>query len=263
MICVILLSGILSGIRGHAVRPPVLDPGQVATSRNVSVLVSRNPPGSIATSRNVSVLVSTGEPGSRVTSRQVSALVATSVPGTVATSRNVSTLVSPVGGVTSRNVSLIAQPVPPTSFNVRRGRVNSGNVASLASKDFDYLEVCKFFVVNQSEPPVNVEVDTTNPSNSLSALSFRFYAKVTTSGNFQVTLDLFNWTQNQFDSTDIRVGTLNTSLAEVVVSASGDVSRYMNASKVIRARFRVKPLGPIGSASWCVDTDQAVFLIQP
>jgi len=180
-----------------------------------------------------------------------------------AVSRPDTVVVSSGFSATSRNVSLLASPVVPGSVAVKLGRLNSGNLASLAQGDLVYYEVCKFFVPNQQSAPINVEVESTNPVNTLSALGFRVLGKVTTSGSLLRKLEMWDWQASRWDPVDVLTGPLSTTLVEHVVNDTGNISRYMNGSKRMKSRWTVKAVGPVGSSSWCKDTDQAVFLVQP
>ncbi|QYK56809.1 MAG: hypothetical protein KF733_04830 [Fimbriimonadaceae bacterium] len=156
-----------------------------------------------------------------------------------------------------------AVAIAPNSFTVRLGRLDSGNVASLANVDGDALKVCKFIVPNQFVEPINVEVNGTAPGNNPTDLKFEMVAKMDTTGAFSQTLDLYDFQTNAFDSNDVRTDSINTTYATRTLTATGNLGRYFSAGNAVRARYRIKQTGPAGASIWCHQADQAKWIYTP
>lgn len=165
-----------------------------------------------------------------------------------------------IGGVTH---ACVAVPVvSPHAMNVTLGKQSGGLLASLSGSDNDPVTVCRFFVPNQQVAPVTVEFDATSPIKSPFAYNLRVESRVTTGGAFNQTLDLYDWSTNSYSTVDARTDTLNTSYKTLELKASGNLDRYVGPGRTLRARLRVKPIGPVGSAQWCTDIERVQYVTQ-
>ncbi|MBS1721802.1 MAG: hypothetical protein JSS66_02220 [Armatimonadetes bacterium] len=151
----------------------------------------------------------------------------------------------------------------PTSFTVNLGRVDRGNLASLAQQDGDALRVCRFIVPNQQFAPVAVQLDTTCPVNSASSISFRAVSRMQQPGLFSQTLDCWNWSTNNWDGVDLRTDPVDTTTTTRELVGTGDLSRLLRSDGALRARYRVRQTGPASAFAWCHEMDQAVWTIVP
>jgi len=155
------------------------------------------------------------------------------------------------------------QVVPPTVLTVRFGRIESGDVSSLASEDNVALRVCKFIVPNTLVAPVTVEVEAVNPVPTYTGIRLAVRFKMGTVGNYGQTLDMFDWMANAFDAVDVRTDPLTTTYQTVELLGTGAVARYTSGSGVIRARYRIVQTGPVAVANWCVDHDRINWIVTP
>ncbi len=152
--------------------------------------------------------------------------------------------------------------VPPTGFQVALGRRDAGNLASLTTVDGDALRVCRFVVPNQQVDPVNVEVTSTAPGNTLSELTFRSTSRATLNGLFGQSLDLFDYSLNQWSATATRTDALTTGYQTVDLVVGTNPGQFRGPNNELRARYRVRTTGPVANPAWCVETDQATFLVR-
>lgn len=155
------------------------------------------------------------------------------------------------------------QVVVPTVLNVQYGRIDSGNVASLASEDGSALRMCKFIVPNSTVAPVTVEVEAANPVPSYIGLRLAVRFKMGTVGSYNQTLDMYNWTAAAFDSVDVRTDALTTTYQTVELIGTGTVSRYTSGTGQMRARYRIVQTGPTAIANWCIDHDRVNWIVTP
>lgn len=154
------------------------------------------------------------------------------------------------------------QPVAPSVLNVRYGRVDSGDLSSLAVEDNVPLRVCKFIVPNSTVSPVTVEVEATNPLSSYTALRLAVRFKMFTVGSYRQTLDMYDWSAGAFDPTNVRADDLTTTYQTVELVGTS-VARYTNGNGLMRARYRIVQTGPTAIANWCVDHDRVNWIVTP
>ena len=175
-------------------------------------------------------------------------------------------------GASTSNSGVIQDPdsappfVAPDGFTVRLGRQDAGNLASLTETDGNALAICKFIVPNQSLPPVNVEVEATSPLLSPQGLAFRSVSRMRVTGSFQQTLELWNWNRNAglggWDPVDTRTDALNTTHTMRTLTASGDLTNYLQQStRRLRARYTVRQTGPSAVSLWCHEADQIGWVV--
>lgn len=150
--------------------------------------------------------------------------------------------------------------IRPDSATIRLGRLNSGTLASLYSDDNDYYEMCKFIVPNQTVAPVNVEFDAVVPAEyPIRTIAFDTAVKANTPGLQQDT-QLWNWLNNSWDPSVYT----NLNLAEVKTRVDGLPDPNVDGTtRRVRARIRVKPVGPVTVNLWCVQIDQVGWRIRP
>ncbi|MBS1721692.1 MAG: hypothetical protein JSS66_01665 [Armatimonadetes bacterium] len=153
--------------------------------------------------------------------------------------------------------------VRPTSFTVNLGRLNSGDVASLGDIDGNVLQVCKFIVPNQTAAPVTVQLDGSASFTTCSSISFAMTSRMSHSGVYGQTLDLWDWTTGNWDPAN-RSDAVNTSFATRELQGQGNVQRFVRQSDgAVRARYRVRQTGPGSVAIWCHEVDRALWYASP
>lgn len=148
--------------------------------------------------------------------------------------------------------------VQPDSFTVQRGRVSSGNSSSLGAVDGDNLQVCRFFVVNATEPPVQVTVHGVSPVPNPSALTVHITSHMRTAGLFAQ--DLIMVDNDGVLSPARRTDSLNTNSKTVFLFA--DVpSNFVDGDGTVRVRYNVRPVGPVAAQIWCHEADQVSWTV--
>jgi hypothetical protein len=169
------------------------------------------------------------------------------------------------GSSASRTATLIVSArLQPSVFSVKLGRLDAGNLNSLFSIDGNALRVCRFFVPNATTPPVNVEVESTAPSTSASAMNFNIHSRVANSGSFSQDVQLFDWVSNDWSTTARRVDPINTTYTTRTLTAPSPVTRYIRSSdRRVLARWRIAVTGPVSVPIWCQDTDFVNWEVTP
>ena len=107
----------------------------------------------------------------------------------------------------------------PTSFNIRCGRIASGNLDDVTQSDDSYLTCAPGSItkLRSNEPPVLLEFESTSPIDFPANLAFTLEANAN-SVNLLQTIELYNFQTNQFESVDSRNATPVDSVAEVTIS---------------------------------------------
>ncbi|MCW5939086.1 MAG: hypothetical protein KF884_03900 [Fimbriimonadaceae bacterium] len=169
------------------------------------------------------------------------------------------------GGTASRTATLtISARLQPTAFTVRLGRVDSGNLNSLRVLDNNSLRMCRFIVPNATTPPVNVEVDTTAPATTASAMSFIIHSRMVNSGSFSQDIQLFDWTLSDWSTTARRVDAITTTFVTRTLNVPTPINRFIRSSdRLVRARWRIAITGPVSVPAWCNDTDFVGWEVTP
>lgn len=149
--------------------------------------------------------------------------------------------------------------VAPSSFTVFRGSLISGGLPELLNSDDQYLVVRNGPIAQPSEAPITVLFEGVVSQATASQLDLKVEAKVSIS-NLQQQVDLFDWQANSYAQTDTRPATT----ADQVVSIAGtNPSRYVNSSKAVRARYRVRPAGALFTNNWRASIDMVQWTYAP
>jgi hypothetical protein len=152
-------------------------------------------------------------------------------------------------------------PVAPTAFSYFRGTHQSGNVASLASDDGNYLVALMGNVPIATEPPVQLEVEGTAPTGEVLGVELRAVAKVNTPGLSQ-RLYLFDWVANSY----VQVGaTQGSTMADSlhVGSATGAFANFVQAgTRKVKAKVAFVMTGPTAVFVWTTSVDQVQWNIR-
>ena len=154
--------------------------------------------------------------------------------------------------------------VAPTSFSISLGKLSGGTVASLGAEDGNALTICKFIVPNQTVAPVTVQFDGKSSFLSCSALKLDFVSRMNSAGLFGLTLDMFNWTTNDWDLVNTVTTSVNTTYSLATLNATGNLANLLKSTDgSLRARFRVKQTGPAANLQWCHEIDKATWTVTP
>jgi len=150
--------------------------------------------------------------------------------------------------------------VQPSSYTLRLGRRDAGNLASTYADDNDNLRICKFIVPNQSAPPINIEFDSTIPADyPIRTIEFQTIIKANTVG-LQQDVQLWNYLKNGWDTSALTSVTLNEQLTTTPGLPDPNVE---GTTRNVRSRVRVKQIGPVTLSIWCAELDLAGWRVAP
>ncbi|MCH7903569.1 MAG: choice-of-anchor B family protein [Armatimonadetes bacterium] len=149
---------------------------------------------------------------------------------------------------------------PVSSFNVVRGVLKSGNLASLDEIDGDFLMIAAGPTVNPSESPINVEFTGAAPWDHASKLAFSVTGLGDTVG-LAYKLFAFDWDAASYVL--VGTGTVTTSLV-TIETVLPDADRFIQSgTKFMKAKMEVMQVGPASHFPWQFSFDQVVWKINP
>ncbi len=146
--------------------------------------------------------------------------------------------------------------VPPASFSVFRGGLESGNLSSLLDSDDDYLEVRNGITAQRTESPIMLRVSGQSPVQSPATFQFVVENKVSIRGLNQL-IDLYDYTQGRFVNADTRAASTN----DAVVTVTGSAANVEAGTRNIQSQLQIRPAGPLFTNTWRGYVDQTVWLI--
>ncbi len=152
--------------------------------------------------------------------------------------------------------------IPVDTLTVKFGRLSSGSVADLQVIDGVTAEVCKFIVPNQQVAPITVEVGGTSPVTVPVSLVFRTFSRMSASGAFTMTQDLYDFTTSSFSATGSVIIPISSNYVSIAVAGDGDLARFLGPMNAVKARYRVRQVGPAAASLWCNEMDQAVWFVR-
>jgi hypothetical protein len=159
----------------------------------------------------------------------------------------------------SFNLAPLTEGYVPENFSLPRGILMSGNLQSLFNSDDNRLEIRPGFVLNQSEPPVQLVVESTARTDTIARLQFRLEARVNTQ-NISQSIQLFNFQTNSYETVDTRPATLTDSIVDIDITTNA--SRFVQpGTNLIRARITYISSGLVLIYPWLVGIDQTVWTI--
>jgi M6 family metalloprotease-like protein len=152
----------------------------------------------------------------------------------------------------------IGEPLPATSFTVVRGNLLSGGLPQVLASDDQKLTVASGITLNQTEPPVWLEFETTAPFNL--PFAFRFELEARSSSVMRQRLRLFNYTSGAWDTVSDRDSSTTDTFVEANVWSNP--GRYWHpTTRRMLARLEYFPDRPILGWPFTVQLDQAVWKV--
>ena len=149
----------------------------------------------------------------------------------------------------------------PESFARIRGRVDAGDVNSLSAVDGDSLRVCRFLVLNATEPPIQVNVQSTSPVLDPSSLTVHVTSRMATAGLFQQEVVMFD--ENGAQSPTVRRSDTCSNTNSTVSLAADVPPDFVDADGRVQIRINVRQIGPSAALQWCHETDQVIWVAVP
>jgi hypothetical protein len=162
----------------------------------------------------------------------------------------------PTGLLTALNLAAL-QLVEPTSYQLNRGVLISGTLASILSVDDASLKIGPGPTLNAQEAPAQVVVIGVSPSPAPTQLRFHLQASVGTP-NLSQTIEMWNYTTSQWVSAGTVAATRTESVQEV--SIANPAQYVQTGTGQVQARLSWKQVGPTLLFLWPVSIDQAVWL---
>lgn len=152
------------------------------------------------------------------------------------------------------------------TYTIELGKLDAGTLAGVSEQgDGVVLRICRFLVPNVNVSPITVRFDGTIAgagAATVSSMSYQFRSRMTVAGAFTQVVELFNWNTNAYDAQN-DTGAINTTYKNVTLVPTGNLNRFLNASKQVRGRVRIKPNGVVASALWCAEFDLNVWNMIP
>ncbi len=122
-------------------------------------------------------------------------------------------------------------------FQVVRGIQVGGDISDTFDSDDSYLKFYPGITLNPMEPPVWIEFIGTASNSSPNVLSFIVESNANTPG-VQQTIELFDFSNNLYQTVDSRATTLSDSEVQVVLD--DDASRFVeDGSNQVKARIGI------------------------
>jgi hypothetical protein len=174
------------------------------------------------------------------------------------------TISSPIPGVLDRTISLTANVIPasisPSSYTLFRGVLLSGGLPQLIDSDNQRLAFGPGIVLNRTESPAQIVVESTSPIEGVGELTFTVEGGATAAGLNQ-TIQLFNFQTNAYEDLDTRAASVGDSV--VTRTPAGDPNRFIQpGTRKMRTRV-VYALANAAPRSWRIEVDQVKWSVRP
>ncbi len=149
-----------------------------------------------------------------------------------------------------------APSIPPTAFHVLRGRQESGNLASLLTRDGDYLIVRNGLTLNRAESPITVAFEGTSRRSTANSLSFTTIMKASITGLIQ-RIDLYDFSLGRYVQYDARAASQNATSTTVLAWIP---AHYIESgTAAVKAQVRIAPAGPTFVNTWRMLFDEVYW----
>jgi len=153
----------------------------------------------------------------------------------------------------------ICDPILSTSFKIVRGFHTSGNLSDLFSSDDSYLSVRAGLTLFLGEPPIQIELITEAPTNSVSEFKFSVESSMNTPGVEQ-RIELFNYVTGAYERVDTKQATTSDSVVEIVISSNPD--RFINSDREMKAKIIFKATGLTLVWPWSTRIDHVFWILE-
>lgn len=138
--------------------------------------------------------------------------------------------------------------VPPTSFQMIRGLVLSGDLNSVLASDDNYLKLRPWIVLSGAEAPIQIVFEGTSPVQTPSQLRFAIESQTNVT-NVERRVFLYNFVTNQWDDMGSSPSGPGDTVLEVTVPSNPE--RYVESgTRRLRALVWFKPTGLVLFYPW-------------
>ncbi|HLK14532.1 MAG TPA: hypothetical protein VKT78_06980, partial [Fimbriimonadaceae bacterium] len=156
---------------------------------------------------------------------------------------------------------LVSSAVYPSALTVFRGVVVSGGLPQLLQSDDDRLVVNSGPTLNTSESPVILQLASTAPNPTATALRFFIESQASTPGLTQV-VELWDYNASGWVQVDSRPVSPRTD-SRVSLIVSNPNAYIQSGARAMRAQLRYYQSGPTLAYPWQVRVDQAIWGFYP
>ncbi|MCH8275038.1 MAG: SBBP repeat-containing protein [Armatimonadetes bacterium] len=162
-------------------------------------------------------------------------------------------------------VTIKFEPVPvvvlPKSFTILRGLLLSGGLPDLFFSDDSRLVVRTAVFAPSVEPPVQIEVVGTSPTESPSELRFRFEG-MASRDLIQRRISLYNYVTQSYEELHVAFAATSDEVVEIVVTSN--VSRFVEpGTRQVKSLMTWKAAAFSFFTGWNVGIDQTIWKITP
>lgn len=148
----------------------------------------------------------------------------------------------------------------PTAISLLRGVPIAGGLSEILGIDQNYYIARNGITTGPTDPPIQIVVDSTAPTATLSRMDILMTAGVSTP-NLNQKVEAFDWTASNYVVVDSRVAT--TSDSQVNLTLTTNINRFVSVTKVVRVRVSYTRSGPTTGTSFDARLDQVHFQFSP
>ena len=167
------------------------------------------------------------------------------------------------GPLTNLTVGTLGPPgaIVPDSFTIIRGLVLSGGLPDLFDSDDSRLVVRTAVFAPSIEPPVQIEVVGTSPTESPSELRFRFEG-MASRNLIERRISLYNYVTQSYEELHVGFAATSDEVIEIVVTANA--SRFVEpGTRQVKSLMTWKAAAFSFFTGWNVGIDQTIWRITP
>ncbi|MCH8274000.1 MAG: PQQ-like beta-propeller repeat protein [Armatimonadetes bacterium] len=169
-----------------------------------------------------------------------------------------------VGGPAPGGLAIIRQQEavgPAESFSILRGLRLSGGLAELLDSDDSRLVVQTAVFAPSIEPPVQIEVVSTSPADTLTELRFRFEG-MASRNLIERRISLYNYVTQSYEELHVAFAATSDEVVEIAVTTNA--SRFVEPGTYqMKALMTWKAAAVSFFTGWNVGIDQTIWHVVP
>ena len=169
---------------------------------------------------------------------------------------------NPSGNVEAWTATVdVPRSVRVSAFSMFRGIVLSGGLTQLINSDDMWIVMRPGVVLSNSEAPIQLIVEATSPSSTLTQLTFQVesHADRLNLGQF---ISLYDFQAGAWVAVDTH--NLTTGDQTVMVHIASNAARFLQpTTHLLRTRLAYRTVAPIFSYPWRISVDQTIWMIVP
>ncbi|MBL8066681.1 MAG: hypothetical protein JNM34_12620 [Chthonomonadaceae bacterium] len=154
----------------------------------------------------------------------------------------------------------VLAPKLAESFTIFRGLLQQGGISELASSDDQYMVVQKGFVLNLTEAPIQVIMESAPVPPVPTQLVVRWEDGVNASGLTR-RVEVLNTVTSQFEQIDQSAAQLAD--GKFSTKTSGDLSRFVDpVTQKVKVKFSYFNVGPVSNSAYQARFDRFALLVK-